>query len=269
MSKARNAGTRSARASPPGRQGAMGYAKLSTRPLHVLAFLFPLICVYEIGSALYLADRGHGLIETIAAHKTLARFFEAFGSATWFLPGIALVVVLLTWHVLERDRWQIKPGVLLGMLVESFLWTLPLLVFGVLLKSGDAARPAMDVTGGAEAPLAQLGWQAKITLSIGAGLYEELLFRLILIAAAHFVLVDLLRLRSVTGGVLAACISAAAFTLYHDISSPAGGVDAQLVVFYAAAGLYFASVFVLRGFGIVVATHAIYDVVVLVLVGNH
>ncbi len=246
----------------------MGYARLSTRPLHVLVFLLPLIVVYEIGSALYLADSGHGLVETIAAHKTLARFFEAFGSATWFLPGIALVVVLVTWHVLERDRWHVQPGVLAGMLIESFLWTLPLLVFGVLLKSGDAARPAMDVTSGAGGPLAQLGWQAKITLSIGAGLYEELLFRLILIAAAHFVLVDLLRLRNVTGGILAAVISAAAFTLYHDLSGPGGGVDLQLAFFYAAAGLYFASVFVLRGFGIVVAVHAIYDVVVLVLVGG-
>lgn len=258
--RARSGATNAARAG--------GYARLSMRPLHVLVFLLPLILAYEAGSAVYLADRGSGLIETIAAYKTLAKFFEAFGSATWFLPGIALIAVLLTWHVLERDRWQVRPGVLVGMLAESFLWTLPLLVFGVLLKPTEGAHAAMQSAADAP-PIAQLGWQGKIVLSIGAGLYEELLFRLILIAAVHFVLVDLMRLRHATGGLIAACVSAAAFALYHDIGLPGGGIDVRLALFYAAAGLYFAIIFVLRGFGIVVAAHAIYDVVVLVLIGNH
>lgn len=268
MSKARNAGPRTSRATAPsGRAAGNGYARLSTRPLHVLVFLLPLIAVYEIGSALYLADRRHGQIETIKAKKLLYDFMEAFGSASLFLPGIALIVVLLTWHVLERDRWSIRPSVLVGMLAESFLWTLPLLVFGVMLHSGEGPRAAMgDV---AASPITQLGWQAKITLSIGAGLYEELLFRLILIAAVHFVLVDLMKFRHVTGGIVAACVSAAAFALYHDISLPGGGINVPLAAFFSVAGLYFATIFVLRGFGIVVAVHAIYDVVVLVLVGNH
>jgi len=233
----------------------------------VLVFLLPLIALYEMGSALYLTDHGRGLIETIKAQKVLTDFFEAFGTATLFLPGIALVVVLLTWHLLERDRWVVRPNVLLGMLAESFLWTLPLLVFGVLITSGG--RAAMGgVEGGVEQPLAQLPWQSKLTLSIGAGLYEELLFRLILIAAVHFVLVDLLGMRNVTGGIIAAIASAAAFALYHDISRVGGGIDFGRAAFYALAGVYFASIFVLRGFGIVVAVHALYDIIVLVVVGS-
>ncbi len=268
MSKARNAGPRPSRATAPsGRAAGNGYARLSTRPLHVLVFLLPLIAVYEIGSALFLADHRHGQVETIKAQKLLYDFMQAFGSASLYLPGIALIVVLLTWHILERDRWQIRPGVLVGMFAESFLWTLPLLVFGVMLQSGEGPRAAMaDV---AASPLTQLGWQAKITLSIGAGLYEELLFRLILIAAVHFVLVDLMKFRHVTGGIVAACVSAAAFAFYHDLSLPTGGIDTKLAVFCAVAGLYFATIFVLRGFGIVVAVHAIYDIFVLVPVGKH
>ena len=37
-----------------------GYARLSSRPLHILAFLMPLIAVYEFGSFRYLADSDRG-----------------------------------------------------------------------------------------------------------------------------------------------------------------------------------------------------------------
>jgi membrane protease YdiL (CAAX protease family) len=148
------------------------------------------------------------------------------------------------------------------------LWTFPLLVLGLLLSHGQG-RPTPGAIGfiaaqGAD-PITQLPWQARLTLSIGAGLYEELLFRLILIAAAHFVLADIMRLKSGTAGAIAAIISATAFALYHDVVPASGGVDWRLFFFYTLAGLYFASVFVLRGFGIAVGVHALYDVLVLVV----
>ncbi len=246
-----------------------GYGWLSARPLHVLVFLTPLIVLYELGSIMYLADTQRGIIETIGARSILSSFFEAFGGATLYLPGVALVVVLLVWHVLERDRWTVRPPVLLGMLAEAVLWTFPLLVLGLLLSHGQS-RPSSPgaigylFTQGSD-PIAQLPWQARLTLSIGAGLYEELLFRLILIAAAHFVLADVMRLKSGTAGAIAALVSATAFALYHDVVPASGGVDWRLFFFYTLAGLYFASVFVLRGFGIVVGVHALYDVLVLVV----
>ena len=101
---------------------------------------------------------------------------------------------------------------------------------------------------------------------LGAASYAApLLSTLILIAAAHFVLADLMRLKSGTAGAIAAIISATAFALYHDVVPASGGVDWRLFFFYTLAGLYFASVFVLRGFGIVVGVHALYDVLVLVV----
>lgn len=240
------------------------YWRVSTRPLHVLVFLLPLIVLYELGSAFFLSDNGRGLSETIGARKTLVDFFEAFGAATLYLPGVALIVVLFIWHLLERDSWRIRLGVLVGMAAEAVLWTLPLLVCGLLLAQAGRAHAA-SVSGD---PLASLPWQARMTLSIGAGLYEELLFRLILIALVHFVLVDLARMRNSLGGIIAAAVSAVAFAVYHDVSLPSGGIDWRLAGFFALAGLYFATLFVVRGFGIVVAVHALYDIVVLVVVGG-
>jgi len=237
------------------------YSWLSTRPLHVLVFLLPLMIVYEVGSILYLADPSRGVIETIGARSILGGFFEAFGVASLHLPPLALATVLMVWQFLERDSWRVRPVVLLGMLLESFLWTLPILVFGLMLGMD---QPAAGVDQGAG--LAARSWQARITLSLGAGIYEELLFRLILVTAIHFVAVDLLRLSQGVGFVLAAVVSAIAFALYHDVSSPGGGADLWKFLFLGGAGVYFAALFIMRGFGVAVATHALYDVVVLLVV---
>ncbi|MDX2117965.1 MAG: CPBP family intramembrane glutamic endopeptidase [Planctomycetota bacterium] len=237
-----------------------GYASLSKRPLHVLVFLLPLIVLYELGSIFYLSEGGK-IVETISAYRLLSQFMSTLGAPGLYLPGAAIVAVMLVWHVLERHRWQIKPGVVLGMALESALWVLPLLVFAVLWQRH--APVAADTQ--AIVPLADHPWQARLTLAVGAGLYEELLFRLVLITGVHFIVADLMRLPSSTAYVVAAIASALSFALYHDVRLPTGGVDLRLLGFLAIAGLYFAFLFVLRGFGLAVGTHALYDVMALIV----
>lgn len=249
--------------SPPRRLDDERYSFLSMRPLHILAFLAPLIVVYELGSAIYLTRGGGSLMETIAARKVLSDFFRLFGPTSLYLPGITLTVVLLVWHLIERDRWTIKPGVLAGMAFESILWVLPLLTLGIVLGSSHPTA-AMAAAGDI---VTSHPWQARLTLSIGAGLYEELLFRLILILLVHFFAVDLLRLRPMTGNILAVVVSALAFALYHDVPLQ-GGANLWLLGFYVIAGAYFGTIFLLRGFGIAVGCHALYDVIVLVAIAD-
>lgn len=244
-----------------------GYLRLSTRPLHVLCFLAPLIVLYEVGTVLYLTDRGRGVVETVSAQSILARFFEVFGVASLYLPGIALGTVLLLWHLLERDRWRVQPGVLAGMLCESLLWTVPLLVLGLLMQGGrSGGQPGPAAAMALPAALEAHSAGARVTLSVGAGLYEELLFRLIIIAGLHLVLVDVAGLRNGPGYLIAAVVSAIAFAMYHDVTPPGGPTNYPLAMFYGVAGLYFAGLFVLRGFGIVVMVHTLYDVLVLVVI---
>lgn len=235
------------------------YAKLATRPLHVLLFLTPLIVAYEIGSARYLTRPG--VIETVQARRIVRDIFEVFGAASFFLPGAALVAVLIAWHVLVKDRWKVRPAVLVGMLLESALWTMPLLVLAMMFGAGAA------LAGDTPTALASHPWQARLTLAIGAGIYEELLFRLILITFLHFVLVDLAKVEHKGGCVLAVLIAAVSFAFYHKLSdagSP-GLVSLQLLVFYTLAGAYFGALFFLRGFGVVVGVHALYDAIVLLM----
>lgn len=240
------------------------YAAWSGRPLHVLIFLAPLLALYEAGSVLYLSGPALGA-ETIGARGILGSFFHAFGVASLHLPPLALVAVLLTWHVLLKDAWRVRWGVLAGMAAESLVWAIPLLVLGIFLsmRSPQSGPPgALALQGNS---LAELSWQARLTVSIGAGIYEELLFRLILIGGVHFAVVDILRFHSSVGYVVGAIVSAVLFALSHNLGVPGGGIDLRLLAFYTAAGLYFATIFVSRGFGIVVAAHAMYDAIALLI----
>lgn len=260
MSRARRASA--ARPSPA---LAGTYAQQSTRPLHVLAFLLPLIILYEVGTAAYLTHPG--VVDTIGARGMIRQFFSAFGPASFYLPGIMLTGVLVLWHLLVKDAWRVYPTTLLGMFFESVLWVLPLIVFGQLLLGGQHA-PALGGEDVTARTWSDLNWQSRVTLAVGAGIYEELLFRLILVTGVHFLLVDLLRLSHGVGAVIAVIVSAIAFAFYHHSIFAGGQVNLLVLTFYIGAGLYFAGLFLWRGFGIVVGTHAVYDIVVLVLLAS-
>ncbi len=244
----------------PKDRGELGYATLSTRPLHMLVFLLPLMIAYEVGAFMYLTSNGS--IDTIAAQRLVYKIFASLGGVLFHAPTFLLAAILVVWHLLLKDPWKVRAPVLLGMVLESCLWTLPVLVFGLLAQAAVSMEPA--ALADTVQNVRHYSWQARATLSIGAGLYEELLFRLVMIGAIHFVLVDLLRAKHAVGAFAAALVSSLAFAFYHDVSGP-GGVNLRLVLFFTLAGLYFSTVFITRGFGVVVATHALYDIVALLV----
>jgi hypothetical protein len=267
MARARRAATpsparpRTTTSQSPTAGPAEDYLSSARRPLQILSFLLPLILLYEAALAWLLrSDSG---VLTNKAHESLLRFFAALGVPALgglYVGGLLVVVVLLTWHVLSRQPWRIDRGGLGLMLLESVILTLPLVALGVLVQR------SVPLSGGAEHELASLPVTARMAISIGAGIYEELIFRMLLIAVVHTLLVDVLRMRHGWGAAVAAVISAAAFTWYHPLTDEQGVLALRRIVFYASAGLYFAAVYLTRGFGIVVAVHALYDVVTVAFV---
>lgn len=237
----------------------------SRRPLQMLVFLAPLVLLYEVGLALILrTERG---VLTNKAHETLLTFFDAMGVSAaggLYLGGLVIVVVLLIWHLLNRDAWRIDATVAGFMACEALALTLPLIALSVLVqRSLPAAAPVLAAAaapGSTPIELGELDLWSKMAISVGAGLYEELLFRMMIIAIVHTLLVDLGRLKHTTGLVAAVVISAVAFGIYHPLGLPDGSISWSRATFFVLAGLYFGLVYVLRGFGIVVAVHALYDI---------
>ncbi len=96
---------------------------------------------------------------------------------------------------------------------------------------------------------------------LGAGVYEETLFRLILVPL-FFATLRLLQMPQVLANALAVTGSALLFALAHHAGSPGEPFTWFAFIFRWMAGVFFAWVFVLRGFGIAVGTHTMYDILV-------
>jgi hypothetical protein len=238
------------------------YWHRSQQPLSSLIMLLPLIALYEAGVLWFAGDRAHGGLPDVLAHSLIAQFVAAFGiTSAATLPGLIVVVLLLSMHVAHGQRAPFAPRLYLGMGLEAALLAVPLFVLMLVFRQQMwALRP---LAAGAAAPMT---WQAQMFLSLGAGIYEELLFRVIAIALVHWLLVDYLALPDSWGTALTVALSALAFALYHfDLSAGPGEPNAfqfSTFICYAFGGVYLAVVYVLRGFGIAAGTHATYDILV-------
>jgi len=256
-----------------GSSGARDYFEASRRPLEILFFLLPFIAFYEYELVRVLRSPD-GLV-TNEAHLAILRLFDAlgFGPAALSLPGVMLVAILVGWHAARRAPWVVDLGVVGRMYLESAILALPLLVLAeatvrLLPPQADAQQalaPLASLAGGGTA-FDALPLGARIAVSIGAGLYEELVFRLLFLWILITLLVDVLDLPRRTGVILSVLLSALGFAIYHPIHGADGALVMQRFVFYFAAGAYFGAVYLVRGFGVVAATHAVYDIVTAFLV---
>jgi membrane protease YdiL (CAAX protease family) len=99
---------------------------------------------------------------------------------------------------------------------------------------------------------------ADIVTGIGAGIYEELVFRLILMSVLMILFQNTLGFERKTSIMASVFLSAGLFSAHHHISAPFNWVEFG---FRTAAGVYFSVLFAIRGFGITAGTHAFYDII--------
>ncbi|MFH1416709.1 MAG: CPBP family intramembrane glutamic endopeptidase [Planctomycetota bacterium] len=238
-----------------------GYWDVAHRPLQCFVFLLPMVLAYEVGMALTHRGIPIDARPDLAAKQLLQWFFslfgieglyDLFGVRGLYLPGIALLVVLLVWQMASNYPWKVAWNALLGMAGESVLLALPVLLLNELIHD---ISPLQGVVKAGTSTFDNL------LLSVGAGIYEELVFRLIVISLLTLLLIDIGRVKEVPGVALAVIISSLMFAAHH---YPPVGSDiwsTSEFAFRFAAGGYLAAVFVLRGFGLAVGCHVIYDVI--------
>ncbi len=139
------------------------------------------------------------------------------------------------------------------------MWAIPIFVIGLAVLRHAAG----DGSAGYAAGGANLSGFTDVVLSVGAGIYEELLFRLIAITALNILLVDIFEMKLQAAIPIIILASAVLFSAYHYL----GAEPFNLAVFFfrTAMGVYLAGIYIYRGFGITVGTHAIYDLIVVFL----
>lgn len=172
------------------------------------------------------------------------------------IRGVMLLIVLISaWSILKRD----VPWGRVAM-VSALEGT----VYGLLLGplAAAMATSSFRVLAFAPALRGDDSLAADLVGALGAGIFEELVFRLGLMSLLAWLLLRLTKMAQVASWVAVVgsiLISALVFSYFHHI--PVGNpFEPEPFVFRTMAGILLGGLFVLRGFGVCVYCHAIYDV---------
>jgi hypothetical protein len=234
------------------------YFQATRHPLPCLLVVGLLLFIYEATIQWLNAAGGYAArtgIDVWLGHAL------ANGRVSWdWLPSLGLFMLILGWAVFA---WKTEApdllGTTAGMALESIiaavaLWGLFYFQHPLIKACGLELGPSRAVLLGAAA-----------ASFVGAAVFEETVFRLIIFAAM------LAGLKKIVGGwtafALAVLLSSALFAAAHHVGAAGEPWQRSVFWFRMLAGGYFAILFQARGFGIAVGTHAFYDA--LVGLANH
>lgn len=271
------------------------YFERTSRPVYAVVFLLPFIIFYEFGTILINTDVLNQSQVRVVAFIWLQNLLEQIGFAyklTWIAPPLAVIIILIALQITSGKKWTITPIDLPPMALECILLAVPLIVLNLSLNTSAIPRqnprpsentakvfvhqpltkcaadtvPALQSENHSQTSRDH-SLMANIVTGIGAGIYEELIFRLILICLLMILFQDFLRLSRKHSIMLAVLISAALFSAHHHIIFLDGRFGQSAAFnwlefgFRTLAGIYFAVLFAVRGFAVTAGTHAFYDII--------
>ncbi len=233
------------------------YAADSRAPRYSILFALPLLVLYEGASALLTHSAVLGVRN--GADVLLKSLFITLGGR-YGLTIFSIVLIgtgaVLVWRDKRKNREPLRAGYFAAMLGESAAYAV---VFGFVVGSLTAALlnvPHLLAIQGAAA----IDEPTRLVISLGAGIYEELVFRVLLVGMLLWLLRMVLGMGQGGASVLAVILSALIFSAFHYIGPYGDRLTLASFTFRAIAGLVFSALYVTRGLGITAWTHALYDV---------
>jgi hypothetical protein len=221
-----------------------GYLKETRQPIYSAAMVLPFLCIYHIGTVLFHTTYING------ADALIIRILSSLSVHSMFASALVLAAFFTIWQLRTHAKWKIRTGNLLFCFLESACFAL-ILLFGFGWMSMHLSL-AISARSGI----------ANLILYCGAGVYEELVFRAFLlgILVAGFSLI--FRKKKGSAAAAAAILGSLLFSLFHYIGPGGDTFSIGSFVQRTLGGLYFSVLYVTRGFGVTATSHAIYDILV-------
>jgi membrane protease YdiL (CAAX protease family) len=236
--------------------------KLGRDPRNLLTSLvlvFPLFLVYQIGVLFTLPVLNGADFLTVFLFRNLG-----LSSGTYLAYTFAVAVAFVVAVAVLRHKQRFDPQLIVPVLVESAIYALTmgsLIVFVMTRALGISPQLA----GGGGGFVAQQGFGTRIVMSLGAGVYEETVFRLGILTGLTVLFERVIGLRRWIAFTLGLLLSAVLFSAMHHIPPYGDPLHAGIFIFRVLAGICFGLLYWYRGFAIAVYTHALYDLYVFLL----
>jgi hypothetical protein len=227
-----------------------------------LLLIFPLFLIYQVG--VLLLPSVHNGADLITSELLYLLHGQ---KGTYVLVNLGLALLFFIVVLWLRRKNTFDPGLFGPVFLESGIYALTmgsLIIF--VMQDLLHVDPSLQIAAASPIGKPHPGALSAIVLSIGAGVHEELVFRLILTGGLLFFFGRVIGMRRFFAIGLSFCISSLFFSAAHHVI---GGEPFRLgaFVYRFLCGIFFAMLYLVRGFGVAVYTHALYDMYVLILGG--
>ena len=230
----------------------MSYLLKSKTSFYSFLFTLPLFFIYEINILFLSWD--DILVVRNGADFLMRNILESFNIYGLYGLGLVFFLGLLVTYIFfikEDQQQEVNVNFLFIMLAESMLWSVVLyfLLFKFMVFLMN--------------PVGKTILQ-QVTLAIGAGIYEEFLFRVLLIAGLSGILGFVFMWDKTFKNIIAVVLSGGIFSAFHFMGEYGDFFSMELFLIRFFAGLILGVLYMYRGFGITAYTHSIYDLIVLI-----
>lgn len=230
------------------------YHRDSSSLLYSYLIALPLLLIYEF--LIIVSQPDPTAAVRISVDAWIKALFSSFGfhsvTATLVIAALAGGLILFS----QRSKLEsVKSRYFVYMFAEAFLYAV---VISILISQ----FLGLILNLSADSALAGMNKVQLIALSLGAGLYEELFFRVILVGLLIVVFNLFLKSKTVVYGA-SALLAALLFSAVHYIGQMGDPFELGSFLFRFLFGLGLNVVYVVRGFGMAAWTHATYDLIVI------
>ena len=210
----------------------------------------PLFALYETMIVLVNLDAARPV--RVGAGVWIKDLLAVTGASGGLVLALLLVGGGLAAYLLDRDRdIPLRSRYFVGLVGESA-------VYAVVVAIGVST--AVGALFAAIPPPEGALW-TQLALSIGAGLYEELVFRVLLVGGLALLFRSIME-SPAQAYLIAALVGAVLFSGAHYVGPLGDPFALPSFTFRFLFGLALNALFLGRGFGVAAWTHALYDVMV-------
>jgi len=238
-------------------QNETSYWSETHSPLYSFIFTLPLFIIYELGIVFLSAEDilvlRNGADVLMKQVMGLFGIFGVYGFSASFMVGFTIAFLR---QKKSLKTLFIKGEYLLMMFFESILYSAGLFILLGMFQSILMSPSSKHLF-------------QQVVLSLGAGIYEEFVFRVILISGVSAILGFIFQWKKISRNVGGVLIASIIFSLFHFVGNFGDPFSFKLFSVRFVAGIILGMIYAFRGFGIAAYSHATYDLIVITVLTTH